>query len=163
MTDNTEALYSICIPSPAGDVTVTSDGALITSVNFVTSEPGNSCPLLTEARRQLDAYFAGRLTSFDLPVDPAGTEFQKRVWRGLCDIPYGQAITYGQLAKNIGSPKAYRAVGQANRKNPISIIIPCHRVIASDGSPGGYMGKWNDETSPKLWLLSHEKQVSAMR
>ncbi len=151
-------MYSLCFSSPAGDVTVTSDGKLVTGVDFKTTADGKICDLLLEAKRQLLEYFDGSRRDFDLPVDPVGTEFQKRVWKGLCDIPYGETISYRQLAENVGSPKAFRAVGQANRKNPVSIIIPCHRVIAADGSLGGYMGKWNDETSPKIWLLEHEKR-----
>jgi len=152
-------MYSLCFSSPAGDVTVTSDGRVILSVEFQTTTDGDICELLLEAKRQLIEYFEGSRQTFDLPVDPVGTEFQKRVWRGLCDIPYGCTISYKQLAENIGSPKAFRAVGQANRKNPVSIIIPCHRVVAADGSLGGYMGKWNDESSPKTWLLDHEKRI----
>ena len=154
-------MYSLCFYSPAGDITVASDGKIITGVDFKTTVTGELCPLLLEAKRQLLAYFEGSLTEFDLPLDPQGTEFQKRVWKGLCDIPYGKTISYRQLAENIGSPKAFRAAGQANRKNPVSIIIPCHRVVASDGSLGGYMGKWNDKKSPKVWLLEHERCVRA--
>ena len=149
-------MYSLCFSSPAGDVTVTSDGKQITGVDFKTTVCGETCELLLEAKRQLMEYFDGSRKEFDLPVDPIGTEFQKRVWKALCEIPYGETISYRQLAESIGSPKAFRAVGQANKKNPVSIIIPCHRVVASDGSPGGYMGKWNDELSPKIWLLEHE-------
>lgn len=151
-------MYSLCFTSPAGDITVTSDGQTITGVDFKTTADSEICDLLLEAKRQLLEYFDGTRREFELPVDPVGTEFQKRVWKGLCGIPYGETVSYRQLAENIGSPKAFRAVGQANRKNPVSIIIPCHRVIAADGSLGGYMGKWNDESGPKFWLLSHEKR-----
>jgi methylated-DNA-[protein]-cysteine S-methyltransferase len=92
------------------------------------------------AAAQLTAYFAGELTSFDLPLQPAGTEFQRRVWRALCDIPYGQTVSYGGLAVALGAPSASRAVGLANGRNPISIVVPCHRVIGSDGSLTGYGG-----------------------
>lgn len=153
-------MYSLCFSSPAGDITVTSDGRIILTVDFKTTDTGEVCPLLIEAKDQLLEYFEGTRREFDLPVDPNGTEFQKRVWKGLCDIPYGQTISYRQLAENIGSPKAFRAVGQANKKNPVSIVIPCHRVVAADGSLGGYMGKWNDNSSPKVWLINHERQNS---
>jgi methylated-DNA-[protein]-cysteine S-methyltransferase len=93
-----------------------------------------------EAIRQLRAYFQGELKNFDLPLSPEGTEFQLRVWKNLCEIPYGETISYGQLAQRIGNPKASRAVGLANGSNPIPIIIPCHRVIGSNGSLTGYGG-----------------------
>lgn len=92
------------------------------------------------AGRQLAAYFAGQLTEFDLPLSPAGTDFQHRAWAALQTIPYGETWTYGQLAEKIGSASAIRAVGLANGKNPISLVIPCHRVIGSDGSLTGYGG-----------------------
>ena len=96
--------------------------------------------LLKEPVKQLNAYFAGRLRDFDIPVAPEGTRFQTGVWRALCDIPYGETTSYGELAKRIGNPKAVRAVGLANGSNPIAIIIPCHRVIGSNGSLVGYGG-----------------------
>jgi methylated-DNA-[protein]-cysteine S-methyltransferase len=95
---------------------------------------------LTEAAGQLSAYFAGRLRQFDVPVAPDGTEFQRKVWTELQRIPYGETISYGELAKRLGNPKAVRAVGLANGSNPISIVIPCHRVIGSNGSLVGYGG-----------------------
>jgi methylated-DNA-[protein]-cysteine S-methyltransferase len=96
--------------------------------------------LLKEPVRQLTAYFAGKLRGFDLPVAPQGTKFQTEVWRALCDIPYGETTSYGELAKRIRKPNAVRAVGLANGSNPIAIIIPCHRVIGSNGSLVGYGG-----------------------
>ena len=95
---------------------------------------------LTETIRQLQAYFAGELENFNLPLAPEGTPFQKEVWQRLCDIPYGQTISYGELARRIGNPKASRAVGLANGSNPIPIVIPCHRVIGSNGKLTGYGG-----------------------
>jgi methylated-DNA-[protein]-cysteine S-methyltransferase len=92
------------------------------------------------AADQLDAYFAGELTTFDLPLAPLGSEFQQRVWTALREIPYGRTESYGELAERIGSPGAARAVGLANGKNPIGIVIPCHRVVGSDGSLTGYGG-----------------------
>lgn len=97
-------------------------------------------PLLQEARRQLNAYFAGKLKVFDIPYSLEGTPFQQKVWRALCDIPYGTCITYGELAKRIGDPKACRAVGMANGRNPLPILVPCHRVIGSGGRLTGYTG-----------------------
>jgi methylated-DNA-[protein]-cysteine S-methyltransferase len=95
---------------------------------------------LAEPVRQLRAYFAGELRDFDLPLAPAGTPFQLRVWRELRNIPYGQTISYGELARRIGSPNGSRAVGLANGANPISIVVPCHRVIGSNGKLTGYGG-----------------------
>jgi len=104
------------------------------------------------ATEQLAAYFAGELTVFDLPLAPQGTEFQQRVWRALRDIPYGETISYAELARRIGKPQAVRAVGGANGRNPISIIVPCHRVIGSDGALTGFGGG----IERKRWLLRHE-------
>jgi methylated-DNA-[protein]-cysteine S-methyltransferase len=95
---------------------------------------------LKDIAAQLTSYFAGKLRAFDTPVAPQGTPFQQRVWRALCDIPYGETTSYAELARRIGNPKAVRAVGLANGSNPISIIIPCHRVIGSNGSLTGYGG-----------------------
>jgi methylated-DNA-[protein]-cysteine S-methyltransferase len=91
-------------------------------------------------RRELDEYFAGRLRAFTTPIQPRGTPFQLQVWKALCTIPYGETISYGELARRIDHPRAVRAVGLANGSNPISIIVPCHRVIGSNGSLTGYGG-----------------------
>ena len=101
-------------------------------------DPDN--PLLVETERQLDAYFAGRLKAFSVPLDFKGTEFQKSVWRALLTIPFGETRSYGQIARQIGKPTAARAVGAANGKNPISIIAPCHRVIGLTGALTGFAG-----------------------
>jgi methylated-DNA-[protein]-cysteine S-methyltransferase len=93
-----------------------------------------------EAARQLDAYFAGALRRFDLPLAPAGTPFQQTVWRALLDIPYGETASYGEVARRIGRPAAVRAVGAANGQNPLAIVVPCHRVVGSDGRLVGYGG-----------------------
>lgn len=97
-------------------------------------------PLLQEAARQLAAYFAGKLRRFELPLRPAGTPFQQRVWAALCEIPYGEVRSYGAIAARIGSPKSARAVGRANHGNPLPIVIPCHRVIGASGALTGYGG-----------------------
>jgi methylated-DNA-[protein]-cysteine S-methyltransferase len=107
------------------------------------------------AADQLEAYFAGTLTEFTLPLAPAGTPFQRRVWAGLRAIPYGETWSYGQLADKIGSPAAARAVGLANGRNPIAVMIPCHRVIGSDGSLTGYGGGLDR----KRYLLDLEARV----
>jgi len=96
--------------------------------------------VLAEAVKQLREYFAGKRTEFDLPLVPEGTAFQRSVWKCLREIPYGETISYAELAKRVGNPKAARAVGSANGKNPLPIVIPCHRVIAADGTLGGFGG-----------------------
>ncbi|MGH7881314.1 MAG: methylated-DNA--[protein]-cysteine S-methyltransferase [Candidatus Dormibacteraceae bacterium] len=107
---------------------------------------------LDGTREQLEEYFTGRRTKFDLVLQPVGTEFQLAVWSALQEIPYGQTTSYGLIAQRIGRPRAVRAVGLANGQNPISIVIPCHRVIGSDGRLTGY--GWGLER--KSWLLDHE-------
>jgi methylated-DNA-[protein]-cysteine S-methyltransferase len=97
-------------------------------------------PVLKEVSKQLAAYFAAELQNFDLPLDPHGTPFQTKVWRALLDIPYGETRSYGQIAQLLGAPKAVRAVGAANGQNPIPIVIPCHRVIGSNGKLTGFGG-----------------------
>jgi methylated-DNA-[protein]-cysteine S-methyltransferase len=94
--------------------------------------------ILSATKKQLEQYFAGKRTAFAIPLDLEGTDFQQLAWRALCRIPFGKTISYGDQAKNIKKPKAFRAVGSANGKNPIPIIVPCHRVVAGDGSLGGY-------------------------
>jgi methylated-DNA-[protein]-cysteine S-methyltransferase len=111
----------------------------------------------SETIRQLRAYFEGELREFDLPLAPEGTEFQMRVWESLRAIPYGETISYGQLAARLGNPKASRAVGLANGSNPIPIIIPCHRVIGSDGSLVGYGGGLENK---KILLALESRQRS---
>jgi methylated-DNA-[protein]-cysteine S-methyltransferase len=111
-----------------------------------------SAGVLAETARQLKDYFSGARRVFDLPLRMAGTEFQRRVWRELTEIPFGETWSYGQLAKRIGNSNASRAVGLANGRNPIAVIVPCHRVIGADGSLTGFGGG----LPRKQWLLSHE-------
>ena len=125
-----------------GSVTfVEEDGALL-AVTTHRSYEGicQETPLIKEACRQLSEYLKGERKTFDLPLNPKGTDFQKCVWRALCDIPYGETRTYKQIAEAIGNPKAVRAVGMANNRNPITIIVPCHRVIGANGKLVGYGG-----------------------
>lgn len=103
-------------------------------------EEPRETPILREAARQLEEYFQRKRKEFDLPFQVEGTDFQKRVWEALRSIPYGETISYKELARRVGSPKAYRAVGGANNRNPIMIVIPCHRVIGADGSLVGFGG-----------------------
>lgn len=116
-------------------------------------------PLLKEAKAQLDAYFAGRLKAFGLPLAPAGTEFQMKVWNALCTIPYGETITYGQLAERIGNANASRAVGMANSRNPLPVFIPCHRVVGTGGKLTGYTGGLDI----KVKLLQLEQRVKSKK
>ena len=113
-------------------------------------------PVLRETKRQLEAYFAGKLREFDLPLQLEGTPFQLKVWEQLRQIPYGQVMSYGELARRVGLPGASRAVGGANRHNPIPIIVPCHRVIAADGTLGGYSGNCDGSADVKQALLRLE-------
>ena len=135
--------------SPIGPLLIAGDDESIHIISF----PRNGKPRkpeagwtastsgpVAEAVRQLREYFAGRRQEFDLPLATEGTAFQRSVWRKLQEIPYGETISYGELAKRVGNPKASRAVGSANGKNPIPIVIPCHRVIAGDGGLGGFGG-----------------------
>lgn len=126
------------IPSPMGPLTLFAENNRLTALVFGDFGGYDHLPLFEMVRRQLEEYFAGYRQNFDLPLDPGGTDFQRRVWRTLLDIPYGKAISYKELARRVDRPKGFQAVGQANGKNPLPILIPCHRVIAADGSLGGY-------------------------
>ncbi len=129
--------------SPIGSLTLHAENGSLTSVwmeDEDLSEQPNDSPLLAEARRQLDAYFAGELREFDLPLAPEGSEFQMRVWGELRKIRYGETISYGELARRVGDPTKARAVGAANGRNPLPVIVPCHRVIGADGSLIGFGG-----------------------
>ncbi len=136
------------IDSPVGKITLmASELALVSLIwgeNAKTSYTNNSKnsknSILKTAEAQLKEYFAGKRKSFDIPLDPKGTDFQKQVWNELSKIPYGKTISYGEQAKRLGQPKAARAVGAANGKNPIGIIVPCHRVIGASGSLTGFAG-----------------------
>lgn len=129
---------------PIGTVSVESDGAAVTAVHFgPRPELGDSCPVIDRCAAELGAYFAGRRRDFTVPLAPAGTAFQQRVWALLREIPYGQTVTYGALAARAGNPKAARAVGMACNRNPIAILIPCHRVVGSTGRLTGYAGGLN--------------------
>jgi methylated-DNA-[protein]-cysteine S-methyltransferase len=148
--------YTAYYQSPIGLVEIVADDQAIKSVYFVEAEraapPAQLPPLLADGLAQLAAYFQGERQEFSLPLEPAGTDFQKRVWRQLLTVPYGKTASYMDIAKAVATEKAVRAVGLANGQNPISIIIPCHRIIGSDGSLTGYGGGlWRKE-----WLLKHE-------
>ena len=144
------ATFYTTIETPIDRLVLTSDGTALTGVYMNEHRHGppigsdwvekaDAAPFAT-ARAQFAEYFAGTRTVFDLPLAPRGTEFQKRVWDQLRRIPHGTTVTYGELARRIGDPKASRAVGLANGKNPISIIVPCHRVVGANGKLTGYAG-----------------------
>jgi methylated-DNA-[protein]-cysteine S-methyltransferase len=118
---------------------------------------GRSEGHLDRAQGQLEEYFAGTRRDFDLDLDPAGTDFQLRAWQALRTIPYGRTISYGEQAAELGEPAAARAVGAANGRNPLSIVVPCHRVVAASGALTGFAGGLDT----KAWLLDHERSVLA--
>jgi methylated-DNA-[protein]-cysteine S-methyltransferase len=133
--------------TPLGVMRATTDGRSILALAFdapgvdaMAAVPEAPRTLLDSLRQQLDEYFAGRRTAFELPLAPAGTPFQRDVWRALCTVPYGQTASYAHIALQVGSPAAVRAVGAANGRNPIAIVIPCHRIIGSNGTLTGYAG-----------------------
>ncbi|HPI97945.1 MAG TPA: methylated-DNA--[protein]-cysteine S-methyltransferase [Synergistales bacterium] len=157
-------LISLFYPSPVGVMEIKGDNSYIYEITFVkddtiSKETAQSSPLLEQCASELDEYFAGARKFFDLPLLLEGTTFQKRVWEELAKIPYGKTLSYSDIANIMGNPGAVRAVGGANHSNPVSIIIPCHRVIGKDGSLTGYGGGlWR-----KQWLLEHEiKHLSGM-
>ena len=150
------------VDSPIGPLLLTGDGQALTGL--YTDQHGRKPTDLGErddaefaqARAQLEEYFAGERDDFDLPLNPRGTAFQRAVWQALRQIRYGSTMTYLQVATQVGNPKAVRAVGSANSRNPISIIVPCHRVLGSDGKLIGYAGGF----SAKRWLLDHELRAA---
>lgn len=155
--------------SPVGPLLLTSDGAALTRLYMNEQRHGpevgenwvreDDAAPFTEVRRQLNEYFAGQRREFDLLLAPVGTEFQKRVWAALTLIPYGATVSYGEIARRIGAPKASRAIGMANGRNPLSIVVPCHRVIGASGRLTGYGGG----LSRKEALLTLEREKSLLQ
>ena len=150
---------TITITTPVGPFVVDADDNGITFLSLDGVPPRDpraptvaSRALLDDAERQLDEYFAGSRASFELRLALRGTPFQLQVWRALCDIPYGETISYGELARRVGVPGAARAVGLANGRNPVPVIVPCHRVIGANGMLTGYGGGLDR----KRWLLALE-------
>jgi methylated-DNA-[protein]-cysteine S-methyltransferase len=149
-------------PSPLGRLLAVCNGDAVTGLHFETERhpPRRDAgwlrvendPLLTVLRQQLDEYWAGRRRQFDVPMAPAGTAFQRAVWHAIAVVPYGEVISYGELARRVGSPRGMRAAGLATGHNPISIVVPCHRIVGSTGALTGYGGGLDR----KVWLLRHE-------
>lgn len=144
------------IDSPLGPIKIQASDKGITEIAFVSGmlAATNTSSLTQQAAQQLNAYFAGELNQFNLPLDATGTEFQQQVWRALCGIPFGHTCSYGDIAQQINNIKAVRAVGGANGRNPIAIVVPCHRVIGANGTLTGYNGGLDKKT----WLLKHEQR-----
>jgi methylated-DNA-[protein]-cysteine S-methyltransferase len=161
MNDRTrEHLARRRVPSPLGDLQLYSDGSHVVKIGFPgealeAAREGND-PVLEACAGQLAEYFRGDRRRFDLPLAPRGTDFQREVWRALADIPYGETRSYSEIARAIGRPRAVRAVGAANGRNPLPIVVPCHRVIGSDGSLTGFAGG----LSAKTCLLELEGALS---
>lgn len=155
--DKEEDIFCSCFDTPIGTIEMTANNSGISSLFFLDENKNNSInssPLLIDAENQLKEYFAGTRKEFNLKIDLQGTKFQQMVWNKLLEIPFGMTISYLQLAKKIGNTKSIRAAGGANARNPLSIIVPCHRVIGNDGSLTGYGGGlWRKE-----WLLKHENK-----
>ena len=149
--------YNMEISSPVGTLFLASDGEALTQLSFGEKHLfPKECAVLRETARQIGEYFAGMRRSFDLPVRAEGTPFQTAVWQALTEIPYGRTVSYQALACAVGNPNACRAVGMANHRNPVAIIIPCHRVIGKDSSLTGYAGG----LEAKRLLLALEKEYA---
>jgi len=165
MTSSESELYSATLHSPVGLLTivVSSDG--VRAVLWPNDSPKRvpvvgavdqpDHPIVAATAKQLDEYFAGDRQDFDLPLDAIGTDFQQSAWRSLRSIPYGTTVSYGEQAERMGDKRKARAVGAANGRNPISIIVPCHRVVGAGGALTGFAGG----IESKAWLLDHERSV----
>lgn len=157
---NDDAVEYAAIATPLGTMRLATDGRTILELEFdrplVASPPpslsAGAQRLADEVRDRLEAYFAGQRVGFDVPLAPSGSPFQQAVWSALRDIPHGETVSYGEIARRIGRPSAVRAVGAANGRNPIAILIPCHRVIGTNGTLTGYAGGLDR----KRWLLALE-------
>jgi len=148
------------IDSPFGPMRAVASerGLRVLSFDGAGERAAGESPVLALLERELSAYFSGGLTAFSVPLDLEGTAWQRRVWRELTAIPCGETVSYGRLARRLGNSNAARATGLANGANPIAIVVPCHRVIASDGTLGGYAGGLRR----KRWLLDHEASMAGV-
>ncbi len=152
-------IYSISCNTPLGVLKLSSDESSLKSITFDEEETANQQwipDVLSETKKQLNEYFSGERNQFDIPLDPEGTVFQISVWNLLKELSYGSTISYSEIARELGEPAASRAVGMANGRNPVPIIIPCHRVIGNNGKLTGYSGG----LERKKWLLLHERKFS---
>jgi methylated-DNA-[protein]-cysteine S-methyltransferase len=157
-----DSTHYCILPSPLGDLLLLAQGSALTDLHIISGKfvPAMAAdwqqnaqhPVLQQTAQELAAYFAGQRQAFSVPLAPQGTAFQQAAWAALLRIPFGHTISYGQQAKNMGKPQAVRAVGGANGKNPIAIIIPCHRVLGASGALTGYSGG----IAHKRFLLRHE-------
>lgn len=157
-------LVQTTLPSPVGELTLVASDAGLVAVLWEDDDPARvrlearteqaDHPVLAEAKAQLAAYFAGERQDFTVPLDFRGTPFQRDVWAALLTIPFGETRSYADIARAVGRPTAFRAVGAANGRNPISIIAPCHRVVGANGALTGFAGG----LAAKTWLLDHERQ-----
>ncbi len=160
---NTTNLVACTIASPVGELTLVASEHGLRAVlwpgdtrmpGLASARPGTNA-IIERAAAQLAEYFAGARTSFDVPLDPEGTPFQKEAWSALATIPFGETVSYAEQARRLGDVRKARAVGAANGRNPISIIVPCHRVVGADGSLTGFAGG----VEVKSWLLDHETRI----
>jgi len=165
MTSDNE-LFSAMIDSPVGRLTIVASDAGLRAVlwpddddrvRLAAAEPDSDHPVVAATAAQLGEYFAGERQEFDLPLDAVGTEFQRSAWEALRTIPYGATVSYGEQAARMGDRRKARAVGAANGRNPISIVVPCHRVVGSNGALTGFAGG----VDTKAWLLQHEQAVTS--
>lgn len=150
-------MVTVFINTPLGTAKIKGDELGVSVISILQEgEISKTIPLeLKDAVKQLQEYFEGKRTTFNFPINPKGTDFQQKVWKALLEIPYGKTTSYLELSKKLGDVKAIRAVASANGKNPLWIVVPCHRVIGSDGSLTGYAGGlWR-----KKWLLEHENPL----
>ncbi|ATB28541.1 methylated-DNA--[protein]-cysteine S-methyltransferase [Melittangium boletus] len=157
-------LFTTTLTSPVGALRLIASHDALTAIYMenhkgapvLDASPREDLPVLREARAQLEQYFAGERRAFDLPLAPVGTPFQHAVWKALREIPWGSTWSYAQLARHVGREGAARAVGSANARNPLSIIVPCHRVVGTSGALTGYAGG----VPTKQWLLEHERRLT---
>jgi methylated-DNA-[protein]-cysteine S-methyltransferase len=159
-------LFSTVVDSPVGALTIVAGDDGLRAILWPDDDPSRVRlaettedplhPVISATADQLVEYFDGERTEFDIPLDPVGTEFQRAAWAALCSIPYGTTVSYGEQAERMGDRRKARAVGAANGRNPISIVVPCHRVVGANGALTGFAGG----TDTKAWLLAHEQRIT---
>ncbi len=161
MTVTLAPVQTRCVPSPVGWLMLVAVADAVTEIRFLDTAPPDRqghqvSAMLDLLEQQLDDYFAGTRQVFTVPLHPVGTDFQRQAWQVLGTIPFGETITYGEQARRLGRPTAVRAVGSANSRNPLPIVVPCHRVIGAAGALIGFAGGLDR----KAWLLDHERRIS---